>query len=216
MTISNALLSEESGPRGRRINGVVVGIVTDNDDPQKLGRIKITFNWLSGNNRTDWTRVATLYAGPDRGSLFTPEVEDEVLVAFEHGDINRPFVIGGLWNDEGKPPQPETDNTLKKLKTKSGHEITLLDKENQEKIEIKSKSGHKILLDDSSGSEKITIVDKSGNNSIQIDSVQNSIKISSNQKLSLQSPNIEINADATMTIKSGGTMNIQGALVKIN
>ena len=216
MAISSLLSSEDGGIRGRRINGVVVGIVTDNDDPQKLGRVKVTFRWLSDDNGTDWARVANLYAGQDRGSLFTPEVEDEVLVAFEYGDINRPFVIGGLWNDEGKPPEPETDNSLKKIKTKSGHEIVLLDKDNKEKIEVKSKSGHKILLDDSSGSEKIKISDKTGNNLVLIDSVQNSIKITSNQKLNLQSSIIEISADSVLSLKSGGVLNIQGAIVKIN
>ena len=206
----------DSIQRGRLVNGVVVGIVTDNNDPQQLGRVKVTFNWLAGNNQSDWIRVSTIYAGQDRGSMFIPEVEDEVLVAFEHGDINRPFVIGSLWNDEGNPPVPQSDNSLKKIKTKSGHEIIMHDKENQEKIEITSKSGHKILLDDTSGSEKIVVHDKTENNKITIDSIQNSIQISSGQKITINSPIIEIKADANMIIKSGGMMNIQGSVVKIN
>ena len=179
---------------------------------------------MSDDNETDWIRIATLSSGPDRGSLFIPEVEDEVLVAFEHGDINRPFVIGSIWNDEGKPPTPESENTLKKIKTRSGHEIIFSDKDSQEKLEMKSKSGHQIILDDVSGGEKIIIKDKTGNNSIEIDSTQNSITISSQLKIIIKAKDIEISADAKMSLKSGGMMNIEssgiltikGSLVKIN
>ena len=216
MTILDAIEDESRSTRGRRINGIVVAIVTDNNDPIQLGRVKVTFRWLSDDNETDWIRIATLYAGPDRGSLFIPEVEDEVLVAFEHGDINRPFVIGAIWNEEGKPPTPETDNTLKKIKTKCGHQVNFFDKDGQEKIEVLSKSGHQMILDDSSGGEKITIKDKTGSNSIEIDSNQNSMKITSQLKLEIKSTQIDISADANMTLKAGGILTIQGSIVKIN
>lgn len=208
--------NDDVNQRGRKIDGVAVGIVTDNEDPEQLGRVKVTFRWMSEDNETDWIRIATLSSGPDRGSMFIPEIEDEVLVAFERGDVNRPFVIGSIWNDEGKPPGPETQNTLKKLKTRSGHQVIFSDKESQEKIEINSKSGHKIILDDSSGSEKITIKDKTENNFIEIDSIQNSITISAQLKILIKATDIEISADATMTLKAGGMMTLQGGIIKIN
>lgn len=207
---------EES--RGKLVNGVVVGIVTDNHDPDGLGRVKVTFNWLSQNNTTDWVRISTPYTGEKRGVFFLPEVEDEVLVAFEHGDINRPFVIGGLWNEEGPPPDPNSDgeNNLKQIKTRSGHVLLFDDTDGNEKIEIVTKSGHKIVLDDSSSSPKVTIQDKTESNLLEIDSNQNSIHIESAAKLSLKAPAIEIGADSSISIKSSGTLTIQGNLVQIN
>src|SRR5271170_858207 len=81
-----------------RFYGVAVGIVSNNKDPMNLGRVRMKFPWLSDDHESDWTRMASLMAGPGRGAYFLPEVNDEVLVAFEHGDVRRPYVIGGMWN----------------------------------------------------------------------------------------------------------------------
>jgi uncharacterized protein involved in type VI secretion and phage assembly len=203
-----------------RVFGVAAGIVTNNQDPEGLGRVKVRFPWLSDDNETDWVRIATLMAGPDRGSFFLPEVDDEVLVAFEHGDINRPFVIGALWNGVDNPPESNSDgrNNIRKIRSRSGHEIIFDDNgaAGQEKIEIHSNGGHRIVLDDSLGGEKIEIVDKSGSNKVSIDSVQNAISIESGLQLSIKAQIIEIEAGASMTLKAGATLTIQGSLVRIN
>lgn len=201
-----------------RINGVAIGIVTNNNDPDGMGRVKVKFPWLSDANESSWARVSTLMAGNDRGSFFLPEVDDEVLVAFDHGDIHFPFVIGALWNGVDKPPADNSDgkNNIRKIKSRMGHEITFSDEDSKGKLEILTKAGHKIVLDDSGGGEKIEINDKTGGNSILIDSAQNSIAISSQTKLSIKSQTIEMEAGGTMTIKSSGTLTIQGSLVKIN
>ena len=86
------------------VAGPVVGIVTNNEDPGGLGRVKLFLPWPSDENETDWARVCTPMAGKERGIFFLPEVEDEVLVVFEHGDPRRPVVLGGLWNGVDKPP----------------------------------------------------------------------------------------------------------------
>ena len=99
-----------------KIYGVVVGIVRDIGDPKNLGRVRVDFPWLAAasDSVTDpdgkkglaysyWARIATLMAGKNRGTYFIPEVGDEVLVAFEHGDINRPMVLGSLWNRDDPP-----------------------------------------------------------------------------------------------------------------
>lgn len=203
----------------RKVFGVAIGIVTNNkDDKGKLGRVKLKFPWLSDTNETDWVRMSTFMAGSGIGSFFLPEVGDEVLVAFEQGNINRPYVIGALWNGKAKPPETNSDgkNNIRKIKSRSGHELIFNDEGNKEKIEINTKAGHKIILDDASGKEKVEIKDKSGNNSILIDSAQNSIAISSQMKLSIKAQSIEIEAGGMMTIKSSGTLTIQGSLVKIN
>jgi len=95
--------------KAAKLYGVVVGVVTNNKDPENLGRVKVKFPWLQESDESYWARIATLMAGPDRGTFFLPEVGDHVLVAFEHGDINYPFVLGALWTLKQKPPFNNAD-----------------------------------------------------------------------------------------------------------
>ncbi len=218
MSIVDALKINDQNVK--RAYGVAGGIVTNNKDPDGFFRIRVTFPWLSDSNETDWVRIATLMAGGERGSFFLPEVGDEVLVAFEHGDINHPYVIGMIWNGKDKPPETNIDgqNNIRKIRSRSGHEIIFNDDDTaqQEKIEIQTNGGHKVVLDDSAGKEKIEIEDNTGSNKITIDSVQFSINIESAMKLKIKSNIIEIEAGASMTLKAGATLTIQGAIVKIN
>ncbi|MEZ4468317.1 MAG: phage baseplate assembly protein V [bacterium] len=140
-------------------DGVYVGIVTNNKDPENLGKIKVLFPWMDATTESHWARLATLYAGKDRGSYFVPEVGDEVLVVFEHGDMNRPYVVGSLWN--GKDPLPEP-----------GHP----DGEDNHKV-VETRSGHKLTFDDTAGAEFITLVDSSMNNRMVIDVAGDSITL---------------------------------------
>jgi uncharacterized protein involved in type VI secretion and phage assembly len=174
-----------------RIYGVVVGVVTNNQDPDSLGRVKVRFPWLSDDVESHWARILTPMAGEDRGIYFLPEVDDEVLIAFQHGDIHFPYILGSLWNGKDKPPANNSDG------------------KNNIRI-IKSRSGHIIRLDDTDGSEKIEIIDKSEKNSIVIDTSANTITIaadaditiqSSSGKLTLKGMGIEISSDADVKIK---------------
>jgi len=218
MSILDSLGSGEQ--RGSTISGVAAGIVTNNQDTDDLGRVKLRFPWLSDENETDWVRIATFMAGPERGSFFLPEVDDEVLVAFENGDIHRPYVIGVLWNGRHAPPETNSDgnNNIRKIRSRSGHEIIFNDDDSarQEKIEIRTNAGHKVILDDSAGGEKIEIIDKTGNNKIVIDSVQNSINMESAMQLTIKANVIEIEGTTSLTIKSNAILTIQGLPVKIN
>ncbi len=212
MSILDAIKS--NGQKVKRTYGVAGGVVTNNQDPDKLGRIKVRYPWLSDNNETDWVRIATLMAGGERGSFFLPEVGDEVLVAFEHGDINHPYVIGTLWNGVDVPPETNSDgqNNIRKIRSRSGHEV---------------------VLDDTDGNEKIVIVDTTENNKITIDTAKNTIEITSNQdiklsatngKISLEAMEIEIMSSANTKIEAGanadlkatGNATVKGAMVKIN
>lgn len=200
--------------RRGRISSVMIGIVTDNQDPQGLARVRVRFPGLSDDEIGHWARVATLMAGADRGTFFLPEVDDEVLVAFEQGDITRPFVIGALWNGQDTPPDTNSDG------------------QNNLRF-IKSRSGHLIQLDDTDGSEKIEIIDKSGNNSFTIDTESNTITITSSQDINIEAPqgsiklsaqnievsssaNIKIQADAGLDLESSGNTNIKGSMVNLN
>jgi uncharacterized protein involved in type VI secretion and phage assembly len=201
-----------------KMYGVVVGIVTNNQDPEKLGRVKVKYPWLSDTEESHWARIATLMAGKDRGSFYLPEVEDEVLLAFEHGDVRFPYVIGMLWNGKDTPHYDNGDgkNDKRAMTSRSGHEFIFDDNEEKGMVVIHTKKNHTITLDDSSGGEKISIVDKTGGNSIEIDSNQNSIAVKSTMKLTIESQIIEIKAGGTMTIEAGATMTIKGAMVMIN
>lgn len=218
MSILDALNVDDRNVR--QAVGVAPGIVTNNHDPEGLGRVKIRFPWLSDNNETDWVRIATLMAGSQRGTFFLPEVGDEVLVAFEQGDINRPYVIGAIWNGAANPPETNSDgnNNIRKIRSRSGHEIVFNDDDTsmQEKIEIRTNAGHTIILDDSAGQEKIEIIDKTGSNKLIFDSVQNFINMECGLSLKIKANMIEIEADSMMTIKAGAILTIQGAIVKIN
>lgn len=205
---------------GTTITGVVVGVVTDNQDLEGLGRVKVKFPWRDDNDESFWARIASLMGGQDRGTYFLPEVNDEVLVAFDHGDIHHPYVIGGLWNGRDNPPETNRDgkNNIRKIRSRSGHELIFNDDSEggQEKIEIHTKAGHKIVLNDSAGGEKIEITDKTGNNSVIIDSVQNAISVKSTTKLTIESNMIEIKSGGMMNIEATGNLTIKGALVMIN
>ena len=82
----------------KRLSGVVVGVVTDTEDPEGLGRVRVSFPWLGAAPQSSWCRVATPLAGDGHGVWFSPELDTEALVAFEHGDFNHPYVLGYLWN----------------------------------------------------------------------------------------------------------------------
>jgi uncharacterized protein involved in type VI secretion and phage assembly len=195
------------------LRGVAVGVVADNRDPEGLGRLRITFKWRENPDKSYWARMAVPMAGKGRGIWFLPEVGDEVLVACDAERIAHPYVIGALWNGKDKPPETNSDgrNDIRKIRSRSGHEI-IFDDGAQGRIDIHlSDSKRKVVLDP----DGILISDDSGNQ-IEIKSLPGTINIKSNTRLSIQSNVIDIKADASMTLQATGTLTIQGALVKIN
>lgn len=219
------------------IPGVVIGIVTDNNDPQDMGRVKVNFPWLSPDFSSDWFRMATPMAGPDRGFMFLPEVDDEVLVAFEQGDPQRGFVIGCLWNGRDRPPMTTSTAVQggvrhRRIKTRYGHVIDLDD---DGRIIIKTKNGQRLTLSDAHGGG-ITLYQKD-NHQFYIDNVsigswtnRGYVVASSEQakvvilrdemgnavELDAMSGTISIDAKTTVNIKASGPVNISGAMVNIN
>jgi len=212
MNLIELLNANGGSPQTRqqdRIYGVVTGLVHDIKDPKHQGRVKVDFPWLaptkdevadSGEDKAHsyWARIAMLMAGKNRGSWFIPDVGDEVLVAFEHGHINRPIIIGGLWNVEDTPPER-------------------MDGEGKNDIRsIHSRSGHKIVLNDSDDEPSILIVDKTGDNSIYIDSANNAMEIKVKGDLTIEvGGNISITAkgkievDATRDITAQTKANLK-------
>lgn len=196
-----------------RTPGVCVALVTNNQDPQGLGRVKVKFPWLGDDDESDWIRVVSPMAGNGRGAYFLPEVDDEVLVAFEHGLADRGFVLGALWNGVDKPPESNGDG-------------------GNNNRTIKSRSGHIIRLNDKDGDEQIEIVDKSGSNQIVIKTSDNSISIKASGnvtvqaggKLQLSGASVEIQSDgetkvtagANAEISASGQLNAKGSAINLN
>lgn len=200
------------------LRGVSVGIVTDNKDPEGMGRVKLTFPWRKADDESYWARIAAPMAGPDRGTYFIPEVDDEVLVAFAGGNIRYPYVLGALWNGQDSPPETNADgkNDVREIRSRSGHELVFDDAETEGKVEITTSSGNEIVLDDATGREKITIKDSSGQNRIEFNATQGSLDITSGATLSIEAPSVEIAGDGNLKLESNGVLTIKGALVKIN
>lgn len=151
--------------RADKLRGVYLGIVTANtkDGGDSKYQLKLKFPWLpsSGQGAQDetfWARIAVPMGGPTRGSYFLPEVDDQVLVVFEHGYVERPIVIGALWSAKQKPPEKNADG------------------ENNFRV-IKSRAGHRMIFDDTKGAERVILVDKTKKNKILLDSANKVVTI---------------------------------------
>jgi uncharacterized protein involved in type VI secretion and phage assembly len=209
--------SAANGGGGSQHAGVAVGLVTNNKDAERGGRVKVRFPWLS-QDESHWARLASPMAGAERGFYFLPEVGDEVLVAFEQGDINHPYVVGGLWNGREKPPKP------------ADQVVGPTGKVNQRII--RSRLGHTITLDDSDDKPSITVVDKTGQNTIKLDSttntlsatVQGDLSLTARGKVKVEGATVEVAATtgglalkgATLDAEARGPLGIKGSVVNIN
>lgn len=206
--------TEEREAMASRIQGVVVGVVTNNEDPDFMGRVKLKFPWLSDADESYWARIATPMAGEKCGVYFLPEVGDEVLVIFEHGDVRFPYVIGALWNGKEAPPEKNENgkNDIRLIKSRSGHEIRLNDEDGKEKIEIMDKSGKNSIIFDTAENRITITADKD----ITLAATQGTIKLDARTIEIKSSADTKIEAGAGMDVKANSTMNIKGATVNIN
>ena len=197
-----------------RFPGVAVAIVTNNKDPDGLGRVKVKLPWLDERVESGWTRVVTAMAGKGRGLYWLPEVDDEVLVAFEHGRPDSLYVLGGLWNGKDTPPENNNDgkNNVRALKTRSGHVIRLTDTDGDEKIEIIDKTGKDSIV----FSAKDKTVTITADADVTITSSNGKLKLSGNGVEITSKAAVKIEASQTMDLKAGPQLNIKGSMVNIN
>ncbi|MEO8703101.1 MAG: phage baseplate assembly protein V, partial [Kofleriaceae bacterium] len=208
--------------RSVKLRGVHVAIVVDNKEGEGNPgyRVKVKYPWLSEEEKTFFARIAVPMGGKERGTYFLPEVDDQLLVVFEHGDVNRPIVIGALWS---KKQEPVENNESGKNNTKL----------------IKSRSGHRVIFDDKEGAEKITIVDKTKANKIVIDSANkcvkiessgdievkakanvimhsNAMKVGTTEKLTGKGKDLLTHAKSTFGVKATASITVSGSQVVIN
>jgi hypothetical protein len=227
-----------AGSAGRRIYGVVIGIVSDNKHPDGEYRVKLKFPWIRstdpGSNdgedfASSWARVGTQMAGLKRGFYTLPEVGDEVLVMFEHGDVRFPVVIGALWNGVdkqpvgGEAPSDTSDplgvdvgiakacvdnkasdgkNNARFFASRSGHLLLFDDTDGDEKMVLKTNLGHTIVLNDKGANSGIAIYDSKGDEYLYLDE--------KNKKIILETKNGDIDI-----LCKNGTLNIEAKDIKM-
>lgn len=190
-----------------KVYEAVIGVVTDNKDPSKLGRVKVKLPVLSNDETTFWVPIVMSGAGKNRGWFFIPEPEDEVLVMFEHGDLNRPLIIGSLWNGKDTPPSDNKSgkNDVRVIKSRQGSKVTFDDSDNPN-----------IVIEDGTGKGKITFDTK--NNKITIEAAAGDVCIQCpSGDLTIVAKALELKATQNLEIHAGSTMAWgTDASVKIN
>ncbi|MQA15096.1 MAG: VgrG-related protein [Pseudonocardiaceae bacterium] len=212
-----------TGSAGVGVSGVAVGIVTDVADPEKLGRVRLALPWLAGDFLTDWAPTVQLGAGADRGTLLLPEVDDQVLVGFEQGDLRRPYVLGGLHSSVDKPPATPAavDSgsgkvSRRALVTRTGHKLEFLESDStaakgitmatgdgkltlqfdQQATEIAVTSGGTVVIDAANG---VTINSSAGNLDL------------SGQKITLDAKTaVEVKGTTGVTVSTNGDLSLSG------
>lgn len=190
------------GPGGL-FYGVYPARVTDIVDPDQQGRVKVRLPWSPdpGDSSFEaWARLATMMGGNDRGTFFIPDVDDEVLVAFEAGNPRRPYVVGALWNGQDSPPEQMDgagENNLKTILSRQGVRMTMDDTDGATKLRLETPMGQSIVLDD--GQLSITAEDANGN-SITMDT--SGITIIAVSQVEIQASTVEVDA-AEVTVNAG-------------
>jgi type VI secretion system secreted protein VgrG len=232
---ANPVAFPKSGPQN--------AVVKDNKDPDKLGRVKVNFFWQESHLMSPWIRVAFPYAANERGFYFIPEMEDEVLVDFEGGDVEKPFVVGSMYHGKNKPPKkwPDNKNSFKGIVTKSNLRIEFDD---EKKITtIDTPGGNKVVISDD---EKSILLSDQNRNTVELkpsgitlDSPKD-IKITSKSKITIdatsgvdissvadvkvtglninQTANVSFTAkgNASAELSAAGQTTVKGAMVMIN
>jgi uncharacterized protein involved in type VI secretion and phage assembly len=188
---------------GGRFHGVHTAVVTDVADPDGQGRVRVRLPWSpdpEGQSYEAWARLATMMAGPDRGSWFIPDPGDEVLVAFEAGDPRRPYVLGSLWNGQDAPPESMDGagrNEKKTLRSRNGVVIRMEDKDGQERLTLETPGGQRMTLSDGPG--RIRVEDSNGN-TVTLES--SGVTVVSPSKVTIQAGSVEVTA-GTVTVNAG-------------
>jgi Uncharacterized protein conserved in bacteria len=209
------------------IPGVVVGLVTDNNDPDNMGRVKVRFPWLGEKAESFWARLARPAAGKDSGFLWVPESGEEVVVAFEQGDLGFPLVLGSLWNGQAKPPSQmmsglsDSGKIIKHaIVSPAGHKIMFYDKDDDSGMMIVTadakvrivlgQSDHRMVIycDGDVKFEATGKIEMKAGKDFEL-KADGAIKIEG-------SKTIDIKAQSSMTVQATGQMTVKGSKIGIN
>jgi phage protein D/phage baseplate assembly protein gpV len=208
---------------------LLLGVVEDLDDPRAATRVKVGFPWLADAPEAVWARLVSLEAGPDHGTLFVPDVGQEVLVGFVDGDRRHPVVLGSLWNGRQAAPIPVgSANDIRTITSRSGHAVTF-DDGDQGSVEVTTSGGRHLTLDDADGSVGLT--DASGNHvtldgqGITLEAARGDIVLkAAGGRVVLDAAGLEVSSTgpakvestATLDLKAAASLSVNGGLVRIN
>ena len=205
------LLETLAGKRDK-LYGVVVGEVADVDDKQGLGRVQVTFPFLDSKDQAPWARVAVPMAGSGHGAYFIPNRGDEVLVAFEQGDLQAPYIIGCLWNATAPPPLPLPSPRSWLIQTLAGHLLHI--DEPKARITLKTSTGESVEM----SAQGIRITARTSVVDLKPDGVSikgTNITLEGTAAVTIKAPNVTLDGQAVTTVK-GQVCNVTGTAVKIN
>ncbi|WP_432947676.1 VgrG-related protein [Kribbella sp. CA-253562] len=203
------------------VAGLATGVVTDVRDPEHLGRVRLRLPWLDDSYTTAWARVVQPGAGPDRGAAILPEVGDEVLVAFAHGDLARPFVVGGLHSASRRPSKgsvPDVDDGTGEIVrrgfvSRTGHRMEFLDGQQRSGIVVQS-SDHKLEVALDVGPTTLTVrsdgtVVVKASKGVSIDAGSGGVTIAGGEDITLRA------AGGVTLDAGGGDVRLKGVNVDV-
>jgi uncharacterized protein involved in type VI secretion and phage assembly len=180
--------------------GVYPAVVTDLIDSRRLGRVQVRFPWLGSDGDRDvraWATLCSPYADNEQGLLILPEVDSQVLVAFEAGNLRRPYIVGAAWNGQAAvPQQPQRPNNLRVLKSRAGSRLEFDDSAGAAKVTVSLASGHEVVLDDAA--QEVTVRHGLG---CTIRLTATSVEITGNVAMNVTAPTVKV--DAAMSTFTG-------------
>jgi uncharacterized protein involved in type VI secretion and phage assembly len=197
---------------GGLVKGVAIAIVTRNQDDEGQCRVKVRYPWHDKPAESHWARLAMPMGGSERGFVFIPEVDDEVVVAFEREDLRFPIVLGSVHNGKDKPPLANDDgkNDKRIVQSRKKHYL-LFDDGSRGAVTLRHEKGREVTFDD----DGIVLKDENGNR-VQITSASGDMAIEAKGRLSIKAASIAIEATGTLEVKSSATLTVRGSLVNIN
>jgi uncharacterized protein involved in type VI secretion and phage assembly len=174
-------------------HGVYPALVTNIVDPDRLGRVQVSFPWLGSSGETDvraWATLCSPYADNNQGLLALPEVDSQVVVAFEAGNLRRPYILGAAWNGQAQLPEsPAAPNNIRLLRSRSNSRLEFDDQAGAEKVTISMAAGHEVVLDNAAR----TITVRHGTGCV-ITLTDTNVDIQANASLKVTAPTVTVNA----------------------
>lgn len=190
--------------------GAVAATVADNQDPEKLGRVRLKFPW--DDKPTAWARVSSASAGAKHGAIWVPQVDDEVLVEFEFADPSRPVVLGSLYHSEAPPLLESGVRDVLLARTDAGTEIRLLQDDNSEEIRLRVRDNGPVLRILVADSAEVSIAVDNGVCAIKAKTV----KLTADDEVSIQSGRLSFKASDGIAMEAQGNVAISGKQIKLN
>jgi phage baseplate assembly protein V len=199
--------------------GLVPGIVSDVRDPLKAGRVRVTFPWLSGEFTSGWARTLHAGAGKDRGAFVLPEVGDEVVVGFAEGDLDTPYVLGGLYNGKDTPPSlsaPAIDDAsgeigVRAFVSRTGHRLELVDSPRGDGVLLRTGNGKLLLKFDAAANT----VELTSSGEVKIKGMGVTVDAGAGL-LDLKGGQVKIAGQSTAELTASGSLTVRGGVVRIN